>query len=1152
MPTTFSSAGFQVQSVVARTQSTLRVRFTYDPRQSDPNAIDDALNPLNYTVTGAHLALPVSVQVTASDPQSVDVTLNVPLAAGVWSLIVSATVEASDGTALGAAQTTTFSVESTLALALPNGGATSDGPLETLQQHLPFEGLNWDAILAAIATGDQTNIDNGSAMFDQLFLVSASGSYLERRAAAVGVSKPVNVGMSDILFRRLAIRMSTQLTTAESLLELLDIFYGPETVSAYMDSVEEPFALVDGWTFSIDDGHDVAEVVFSEDDFERVGVASAVETAVAITRECLRAGLPVVAEAVPTPDSTASRVRIRSTARGLGSTLRVTGGLAQNELQFPTKLEVVLASATVTVTEPEVGTARYAFSIAGTPPLLDVREGDYVNITSTSLSSDNRGTFVVTAVRVVWGGASWTQYFEVDGDPALEAGLAVSAGDFTFFRPTKVLVGGGLSPVVANTSSFDVRLPATTRLVGRTEGTAAYLQARRLVDVSSVVVRDDGDATVTTAVSHGLTAGDHVILDDVRAALTAPATVAGVPSTAGNPGTTDVSQTSLWSTLRSDLTARAYHGAALMSNGDIVLAGGYNGGYLTTASRFRIASEAVLSSGAAKGRTQYTYNWIATASLGTAQAEHTLDGLFGNLAERALLTGGRNGGGTLSTALIYSGADNAWTTVLNGTLTARYGHKSVRIEDVNGDDLVYLTYGLSDPTTTLGSVQLFTSADGGTLSTMTSPAGKTRHRHAVCATGSRSWVVVGGATLPGVVPLRDSVAYDQATDTFSTPGPLALARYDHALVQLRTGVVMAIGGKGRNLVHDTTDRVLHECEILDLSTMRWRRAGRLRTARQNPAAVVVEGKVYVFGGTDAAGAAISTAEVYDAVRGTWSTLPAATSAAVAVGAGVTVTSENLVFEHGGVTPAPAYVDTARLLVPGANTITPKASLRREVVVSVVPTSTTFEFEVETGQPATLGTGSLEKMSAAAGTHAGPFVWDPIEGIAVTDTATELATALTANSRHRALIVDSTAGFPDEPGWLAIAFGTSVQLAPVRYLGVGSGTELLFDYSLLIPHDIPVDAKVTLLSQREGYEPAETDLGAFYLTASSAGRVAAQKFLADASAGGMDYRVTVDYPGDIGLAGAGLPASGVARLADKVHVWGGDTPDEELAAAREES
>lgn len=1160
MPTPFDSTGFAVLSVVPRTAAVLRVRFTYDPKLVDDDAGDDGLNPLNYTLSGSHLSLVTSCQPVGSDPQAVDLYLNVPLATGQWALSVAAVVETSDGTALGSTNTTLFDVTNSLAVASPNGGATTDGPLETLQRHLPFEGPNWDALVAAIATGDQANLDNAKAWFHQLHLASASAGYLDRRAAARGVDRPVNVGMSDVLFRQLAIRMSTQLTTAQSLWELLEIFYGVDTVCANMDSVAEPFALLDGWSTTLWDGRSEVEVFFNEAEFERIGEASAVEVAVAITRACRRAGSTLHAEAVAAPETSVQRVRLRNKARGLGSVVEVRGGLAQNALGFPTAVEAPIPAGSVfTISAPEPGVGRYSItSVAGTPLLL-VREGDYVNLTCPAFHADNRGTFAVTAVRTVWGGASYTQYFEVENDDAVaEAGIATLAdADIQFFRPTRARVGGSYSPVVANNGEggFSVVLPATTQLVGRNLGTAAYLQPRQLVDITSVVMRDEGLAKVTTGAAHGLTAGDRVLLDELVPAMTAPATVAGVPSTTGNPGTTDAAQTALWSSLRSDLAAREDHAATLLSTDDVLLVGGFEGAgstYLATASRFRTTAEATLSSGAAEGRPQYTYNWIATASLGAGKSQFTLDGLFGTLAERALIAGGLTGAGAVATCQLYSASDNTWANVPNGALTARYGHKSVRIEDVNGDDLVYLTYGLSDPTTTLATIQMFSSTAGGTISTLTSPAGQGRHRHAVVATGARSFVVVGGATLPGPVALTSSVAYNQATDTFSTIGPLGLARYDHALVKLRDDVVMAIGGKGRNVVNETADRVLAECEILDVSQGRWRPAGKLSTPRQNPQAFVVGGKVYVSGGLDAAGAIVTKTDVYDIRTGRWSTLPATATVSIQPGCAAALTADGLILEHGGALVEATPTSTARLFVPGAQIISPRISANREAVVAEVLSATTFEYESPTGQAAQLGVGVLEKTKAAESEFIGPYIWDPAEGLAITSTSTTLDGALIERGRYRVLTVDSTEGFPDEEGWLVLAFGTSNEVGPIKYLGVGSDTELVFDYSIQLPKAIPDGATVILLSQRDPYVPEDASLGAFYLTASAAGRVAAEKFLGDAMAEGIAATTTVVYPSDKGLAGEGLPVSGVRRLSDKVLVWGGDNVDADLELARGDS
>ena len=67
------------------------------------------------------------------------------------------------------------------------------------------KGPNTDALLNAIAVGDQFNADNILAMKSNLLLATAEGRYLEKLMAGIGVTKPPGVGIDDESFRTLGI-----------------------------------------------------------------------------------------------------------------------------------------------------------------------------------------------------------------------------------------------------------------------------------------------------------------------------------------------------------------------------------------------------------------------------------------------------------------------------------------------------------------------------------------------------------------------------------------------------------------------------------------------------------------------------------------------------------------------------------------------------------------------------------------------------------------------------------------------------------------------------------------------------------------------------------------------------------------------------------
>lgn len=1167
------SSDFRLEEVSA-TPGVVRVRFSIPPKHTSSSDVNDGLNPASYTLAGSNEVRPVAVREVPEDETSLDVYTDARLAAGTWVLAVSPFVISAEGAALQAPDSLSFTVT---AASPANGGARTDLARDVLRRHLPssFVGPGWEALISALAAGDEMNWETARLAFDQLFKSSASGIYLDRRAAADGVERPTDLGMSDVLFRQLAVRSSNKITH-QALVDLLEVYYGPDAVSAHLDTEGgEPFALEDGWSLFLEAGDEEIEVVFSVDQFQQIGSASAIEVAAAVSAECRRQGFPGHAEVFDDPELGVARVRFYSAVKGLGSKILARKGLAQNVLRLPTSVDApVPAGTNVAVTLPEPGVVRYSLVGLATTPLLSVEVGDCVNVLASVLPADDRGTFIVTTVRTAWTGAAWEQHFEVESDIGVAQGAValLSDEDIQFFRPTIATIHSTLGvPVLvaqAGGTGFDVQLPATTRAVNREEFLAAYLQPRQEVDVLTAVRTETGRVTVTTTDPHGLSVGSRFILDGMEPQVQAAATDAGDPATTGNPGTTDVSQHTLWSEVRSDLSLRVNHAAAAMDSGDILFAGGTDSGApgatLSSCSRFRITGEAVLTSGSARDRTRYTYNWISTAAIGTpavaaqTSAEHRLNGLFGQLAGKVLLTGGARQvglsytGRSTNKVMLYDETTNEWSLVTGGVaLDARYAHVTIRVEDVNGDDVVYIIGGNFQAT-----VQRFRSTGGGTIENVLTEA-DIRAESAGCALDAHRWIVAGGNSDGlGGLARNDCLAYDEIADAPIPAGPMVFARRNHAMEKVRDGVAIAIGGVGRKIttVPFPFDSPIAECELFEASTGRWRPAGRLFVPRKHPVTYRVGSKIYVTGGFDANDDPVSTTEVYNCDTGKWSLSTTGTdiflgSTVLGGGLGIATIPQGAV-AHGGTDGANNVINTARIFVQGAETITPATTINREWPVSAVTSPTVFEFEAPGGSPAITNVGTLEKVGAAAGVFAGPFIFDPVDGRAITATETTLQQEIRAGGQYRTITVADATDFPDEEGWLVFGFGTARQTPAVRYLGRSTATELALDYLFHFPAALDVGETVTLLSQRPPFVPDGPDeVGVFYATASAAGRLAAQASVEDASAAGVDLRIEVVYPGDKGLGNAGRGSTG-QKHSDVVQIWGSDDQDADSAEARE--
>ena len=216
-------------------------------------------------------------------------------------------------------------------------------------------------------------------------------------------------------------------------------------------------------------------------------------------------------------------------------------------------------------------------------------------------------------------------------------------------------------------------------------------------------------------------------------------------------------------------------------------------------------------------------------------------------------------------------------------------------------------------------------------------------------------------------------------------------------------------------------------------------------------------------------------------------------------------------------------------------------------ILTAPTPTTFTL-ADPGVNGFGGGGTITPLTSPDNDAVpGPFVFDPDAGIAIAATETISDQIIESLRGISTLQVDSTAGFPDS-GYLVLGFGTEYEISPVKYVAILDATTFLIDRTFTFPKDIPSGVNVSLLFQKGPWVPDNvTEVGAFWLTDSSSGRVAAQTFIEGAAAAGVQVTNRIIYPGDRGIGGEGNPITGI-YLSDKVAVWAGDDVDQEEAAA----
>lgn len=955
---------------------TVRLTYSRPPLRADDGGEHDSLNPAMYSISGPSEILVRRVDPVRGAPASVDVVLSQQLSVGTWTMTVGA-VEAYDGTPLTAPTSVVFTVTNLALVEGVNRGAATDTAADRLRRHLnpALKGKDWNAAIEAFATGDQKNIDNARRGFDQLFLSSASGTYLTERAGDEGVQRPADLGMADSLFRQFAIRSKSKLTE-EAILEILEVFYGTEAVMGYVEStVAEPFLLEDGDDLTVlIDGISTVTTKFYADEFQDIGAARAVEV-VAVLNRSFRTN-EVAAYALPylDPETGDTFVRIFSGSRGLSSSVQVRGGKSMVSFLYPT----VLATHTINpfwdiVLDP--ATDRLRFSPTSAFDMSLVQVGDVASIYGTfgtAFNPANQGSYeIVNVHRSYTGGVTLVQYFEVVNRNGVDQiGLAqADVFDLVVFRPKRGTVHSTPERAVIVSSVGDqvyITLPATSAAVNREPLRAAYLVSPPsvLVSNSTLIRRKSGVVTVDTADPHGMAAGDWFLMDGVYPDYTKP------PVTAGGAGQTERSLGSIWTSPgTAAITGKVRSIACLLGDGRVLVSGGYNpassapGALVSTngTQTFAVTAFTEVVDGEFRATATSTVRPAgptvsgAAVSVGNPSSGSFLDG-------KALVTGGSNTGAAATpAATIFDHLTNTWaaTTVMG---TARWGHKQSTLTAGSNAGRVFVTGGQS---VNLGAALATTEMYNPATATWTAKASMSQARadHAQVVLADGRILVVGGRSLNGydlvydLGPMLSSCEiYDPDTNTWTSTGRMSFSRTLHRAVLLQDGRVLVVGGYGCRPGQPDDIFVVRDAEIWDPATGAWRPAGRTRHERDVPIVHVLStGKVVVSGGIDS-----TTTEIFDPVTMRWRRGLGTT---LLRGEAVSVLMENdLIFTAGGYDPTNPFFagDTQqRLYIPASDEVA-SGSLNGIFRVTEVVDTTTFKYE-------TPGEGSYTRNSSPAAT-----------------------------------------------------------------------------------------------------------------------------------------------------------------------------------------
>ncbi len=870
----FLGAGFSVASAFAPSATIVQIAYTSVPQAFSASSSTDALNPANYALAGPNAVTVTHVTMVGGNPQIFDLYTSGPMASGPWVVTVSNVLDPFN-VPLSSPDFADFTVSAASVIPPLTPPVQFDDPI--IRKHLSpgLFGDNWDGLIAALEQGDIYNRENAEAAFNQLFISTAVGPYLTAQAANYGVQQPPNVGMSDALFRQLVISLNTNKVVQEAIREILEVFYGQDSLRAFAQAgTDGPYNLSGGvfdlqWTV---DERQSFSYTFQTSDFFQPGQAQAIEVAAVLTRIMEQAGSEAFATNSPSPTSTAQRVRIYSPSLGLRSSVRVTGGMAQNVLQFPSLVNPYTGSVTAytwVYTRPVQGTTLLTLTISGTPlinfAVLEV--GDYVIIQSAGSGTPFQGTFPITGVTYEYVSSNLVQTISIPQISTTGSFVQTANSGYTFYRPTKngIYEPNGRTVIVSQSvpGRIDISIPATTAAVNRTLQDGAYLHVNAAQDIIRYQ-RDPGTVTLTFASPHGLSVGQQVYIDGAQPATSIPFIdfTTGIVDavTVRNLGASLCTCSVEVGLPPSGTNAQNLSGC-LLTNGQVLSAGGNVSGALASAQRWQVASTGVIADGTeADGAIQYNTQYVTTADMNQVRYDDGQN--ISTLGSRAVVAGGFDGTNYLTETEVYDPGANTWTT--EGTLhTGRAFH--VVLDLLNGTALA--VGGVTTGPAVTATAEVFNGTSWATTGTM----GTTRSYFTATRLANGQVLAAGGFVDLNFTLTPTSEVWNGST--WSQSGYMNFARFLHAAVLLPNGNVLVAGGLAVPAslpAASTGDWVLQNTvEQYTPATGRWSPLPSMSVARQDFSLVLVPAlnRVYAIGYS-------TVIEYLDLATMTWHVSPA--------------------------------------------------------------------------------------------------------------------------------------------------------------------------------------------------------------------------------------------------------------------------------------
>ena len=293
--------------------------------------------------------------------------------------------------------------------------------------------------------------------------------------------------------------------------------------------------------------------------------------------------------------------------------------------------------------------------------------------------------------------------------------------------------------------------------------------------------------------------------------------------------------------------ARAFFAAVELLNGNVLVAGGFDGSIPS------IFPDAEIYD-------WHTGKWTSIKQMNTARSAPGAVRLEGG---GVMVIGGLDENGTpLNSAEIYDPGTGTWS------FTAPMNN--ARVEDFPAVLLPGRKVLVAGPG--IVSAEIYDQktnkwADTGNMNVA-------RSEFATVVLNDGRVLAVGGVTTVGTVtiPLASAEIYDPRTGIWTSTGSMGTPRNDLALVVLRDGRVLAAGGgTGAEM-----NARLATAEIFDPRTGQWTPTGPMTAPRSEveyASVLLPDGRLLVPGGYTAAHTPVSSSDLYDPRTGTWTGSP---------------------------------------------------------------------------------------------------------------------------------------------------------------------------------------------------------------------------------------------------------------------------------------